>query len=208
MLRLLHGVGSERKLRLFVVACCRRVPRLVREERYRGVLCIAERFAESAASETDLEETQNVLLREESQRMGRSGWNADHAIRALACGCSIRSLTNDGAFVVGLARRFAVVSRREENRFQRSLLKDIFGNPFRQVSIQLIWLTPIVTSLATAAYEERFLPSGELDSTRLAILADALEEAGCTDAAILEHLRSAGPHVRGCWAVDLLLGKE
>jgi hypothetical protein len=72
----------------------------------------------------------------------------------------------------------------------------------------LSWNGGTVRHLAQAAYEERSLPSGELDTARLAVLADALEEAGCADAAILSHLRGPGPHVRGCWAVDLLLGKE
>jgi hypothetical protein len=96
------------------------------------------------------------------------------------------------------------------------------------------WLTPTVLSLARVAYEERpgryeqcpecRLPGrycrlchsttkvrvedGTLDPTRLAILADPLEEAGCADPDILSHLRSPGPHVRGCWALDLILGKE
>ena len=88
------------------------------------------------------------------------------------------------------------------------LLRDIFGNPFRPISINPIWLTPTVTTLATASYEERIMPSGELDPARLAVLSDALEEAGCDSPDILAHLRSPGPHVRGCWPVDLLLGKE
>jgi hypothetical protein len=89
-----------------------------------------------------------------------------------------------------------------------TLLRDIFGNPFRPVSINPAWLTPTVTDLATVAYEERALPSGELDPARLAVLADALEEAGCDNADLLSHLRSPGPHVRGCWAVDLLTGRS
>ena len=68
--------------------------------------------------------------------------------------------------------------------------------------------TPTVNSLVEAAYQERDLPSGHLDPARLAVLSDALEDAGCTDAAILDHLRGPGPHVRGCWALDLLLAKE
>lgn len=56
--------------------------------------------------------------------------------------------------------------------------------------------------------DERELPSGHLDAGQLAILADALEDAGCDNADILDHCRSDGPHVRGCWVVDLLLGKE
>jgi hypothetical protein len=91
---------------------------------------------------------------------------------------------------------------------QAALVRDIFGNPFRPVSVDPAWLTPTVVSLVQAAYDERPLPSGELEPARLAVLADALEEAGCTDAEILTHLRSPGPHVRGCWALDLVLGKE
>jgi hypothetical protein len=71
----------------------------------------------------------------------------------------------------------------------------------------LRWNGGVVEHLARAAYEERALASGELDRQRLGILADALEDAGCTDADTLNHLRSPGPHVRGCWVVDLLLGK-
>jgi hypothetical protein len=64
-----------------------------------------------------------------------------------------------------------------------------------------------VVALARAAYDQRELPAGTLDPARLAVQADALEEAGCTDADILNHCRRPGVHVRGCWAVDLLLGK-
>ena len=72
----------------------------------------------------------------------------------------------------------------------------------------LAWNDAVVVRLAQSAYEERHLPAGTLDNGRLAVLADALEEAGCTDADILDHLRGPGPHVRGCWPVDLCLGKS
>ena len=62
-------------------------------------------------------------------------------------------------------------------------------------------------SLAQAAYDQRILPIGHLDPARLAVLSDALEETGCTDAELLGHLREPGPHVRGCWALDLILAK-
>ena len=61
---------------------------------------------------------------------------------------------------------------------------------------------------AEATYENRSLPGGTLDNARLAVLADVLEEAGCADAELLGHLRRPGPHVRGCWAVDLLSGRS
>ena len=69
------------------------------------------------------------------------------------------------------------------------------------------WTTPDVVTIASAAYSA-ILPNGQLGPFRLAILSDALEEAGCTDAAIFDHLRSPGPHVRGCSALDLILGKQ
>jgi hypothetical protein len=75
------------------------------------------------------------------------------------------------------------------------------------VAFEPAWQTADVTALARAAYDERSLPSGRLDTARLALLADALEEAGCTEDAILSHLRGPGPHVRGCWALGLALAR-
>jgi hypothetical protein len=95
-----------------------------------------------------------------------------------------------------------------EQRVEAALIRDVFGNPFRPVSTNPAWLTATVRALAQAAYNERLLPVGTLHPSRLAILADALEEAGCTEHAVLDHLRSPGPHVRGCWAVDAVLAKE
>jgi hypothetical protein len=66
----------------------------------------------------------------------------------------------------------------------------------------------VVVRPAQAAYDERHLPAGTLDNVRLAILADALEEAACTSEEMLSHLRGPGPHVRGCWPVDLCLGRS
>jgi hypothetical protein len=86
------------------------------------------------------------------------------------------------------------------------LLREVYGNPYCPVPLSPHWRTPDVTALARAAYDEGGLPKGELDPVRLAILADALEEAGASGD-LLEHLRSAGPHVRGCWALDLALGR-
>ena len=72
----------------------------------------------------------------------------------------------------------------------------------------LNWNDRAIPRLAEAIYEKRRLPEGTLEPARLAVLADALEDAGCTDGDLLTHLRGPGPHVRGCWVVDLLLGKE
>jgi hypothetical protein len=96
----------------------------------------------------------------------------------------------------------------EARAFQSRLLREMYGNPFRPVSFRAACRTPTLVQLARAACDERIMPSGHLDPGLLAILADALEEAGCADQAILSHLRGPGPHVRGCWAVDLILGRE
>jgi hypothetical protein len=87
------------------------------------------------------------------------------------------------------------------------LVQEVFGNPFRPLTLDSAWLTPTVLSLVTATYDNRDLPSGTLQADRLAILADALEDTCCTEPAILGHLRGPGPHVRGCHVLDLILGR-
>jgi hypothetical protein len=99
------------------------------------------------------------------------------------------------------------------NAIMADLLREVVGPVlFRPLPpLKPTWLTwhgGIVQRLGEDAYEERHLPPGTLDNGRLAVLADALEEAGCTDTDILGHLRGPGPHVRGCWPVDLCLGKS
>jgi hypothetical protein len=95
-----------------------------------------------------------------------------------------------------------------EQKFLIDLLVDIHGNPLRPVVLDPGWRKAQVEGLARSAYEERSLPGGELDVARLAVLADALVDAGCNNWDILSHLRGPGPHVRGCWAVDLVLARE
>ena len=81
-----------------------------------------------------------------------------------------------------------------------SLLRDIFGNPFRPVAFDPAWRTEHTVGLALRMYDDR-------DFAAMPILADALEEAGCDSADILAHCREPGVHVRGCWVVDLVLGR-
>ena len=95
---------------------------------------------------------------------------------------------------------------------QCHLLRDLCGPlPFRPVTIApsaLAWNDGCIVRLAWAAYEERSLPDGALDSARLVVLADALEESGFADTAFLSHLRGPGLHVRGCHVLDVILGKR
>jgi hypothetical protein len=89
----------------------------------------------------------------------------------------------------------------EERKAQAALIRDIFGDPFPPPAFDPAWRTPDVTALATSIDDDRAFD-------RMPTLADALEKAGCHDPVILSHCRGLGAHVRGCWALDLILGKE
>jgi hypothetical protein len=98
-----------------------------------------------------------------------------------------------------------------EQKEQVSLLREVVGDPFRPLALDrslLTWEGGLIPRLAKAAYEDRLLPEGTLDLVRLGVLADALEEVGCPEAALLAHLRSPGPHVRGCVVVDAVLQRS
>ncbi|MBP3956137.1 hypothetical protein J8F10_12675 [Gemmata sp. G18] len=82
-----------------------------------------------------------------------------------------------------------------------TVLRDIFGNPFRPITFSPSWRTDTVLALAAQMYSSR-------DFSAMPILADALQDAGSDSAEVLDHCRGPGPHVRGCWVVDLVLGKD
>jgi hypothetical protein len=127
------------------------------------------------------------------QETGRA---SDHAATAVA---SSRYYGIDGSADRPIAGWYAEIEA--ERREQVPLFRDIFGNPFRPVAFDLRWRTADVLGLARGIYDERAFD-------RLPLLADALMDAGCDREDVLAHCRSDGPHVRGCWVVDLVLGKE
>jgi hypothetical protein len=109
-------------------------------------------------------------------------------------------------FPANVAARVAEASkdRVEERAIQCQLLRCIFGNPFRPVAIDPAWLTwndATVRRIAIAINDEQAFE-------RLPILADALEDAGCAEPAVLDHLRGPGPHARGCFVVELLTSRK
>lgn len=89
----------------------------------------------------------------------------------------------------------------KKNQLSEKALYDIFGNPGRPMSFDVTWLTGTVVALAQSIYNDRAFD-------RMPILADALEDAGCNSQDILSHCRQPDGHVRGCWVVDLVLGRE
>jgi hypothetical protein len=88
-----------------------------------------------------------------------------------------------------------------EEAHQAQIIRDIFGNPFRRTIITPCWLTETVVTLASGIYAERAFDE-------LSILADVLEDSGCENPEILSHCRKESSHVRGCWIIDMVLGKE
>jgi hypothetical protein len=196
---------GRRKLRLFGCACCRRILHLLPDRRSSEAIEIAELFAEGRISARVLKEAQLYANSVPPQGITDSLWNAHnaassavYALCAYATVDPIRARSH-----VGIALRWVsgVQDERAEMEVHAQLLRDIFGNPFRPVSIDPRWLTSTVVDLANAIYDERAF-------NRMPILADALMDAGCDIDEVIAHCRSDGPHVLGCWVVDRILGKE
>jgi hypothetical protein len=214
--------GGRRKLRLFVCACVRRIWSLLRQPESVNAVEVAERYADGLVSESEMADARargaEARAREVSE-ITRSGyWGSAKAAEHVTAE-NFRSGRGAVVFDAPYSAASAWVTEHKDGGLfsvrvnqhgagQVDLLRCVFGNPFHPVALDARWRTPDARMLAQSAYDERLLPSGELDRQRLAILADAVEEAGCADADILSHLRGPGPHVRGCWVVDHLLGKE
>jgi hypothetical protein len=189
MLEYVRESTSERKLRLFACAACRSLWHLLTDARSRQGVEVAELHADKL---TTAEQLYEAAIAADAGADDTHGEGADVADTAA-------DLTTGNAW--SGAHAAATMDYPAQRPLHANILRDLIGNPFRPVSPDPAWRTPNVVKLAKAIYDERAFD-------RLPILADALEEAGCTNADILAHCRGAGPHVRGCWVVDMLLGKE
>jgi hypothetical protein len=209
--------GQERKLRLFGCELCRRLESVYPDANCRHAIEVAERYADGLADEAELSRArvgvENGVERWRSPYRPYHGgpdrarmltWQATAACTALKAPQFAVALVTEAAremVLSGLAERAVALAGAGA---QTSLLRELFGNPFRAAFLDPLWLTwngGTVRSLAQVCYDERAFDC-------LPVLADALEDASCTDATILEHCRGPEPHVRGCWVVDLLLGKS
>jgi hypothetical protein len=145
--------------------------------------------------------------KDQSNSKGPGSYEVRWLLRGVAGGGDYRALEVADLWL----RWMRPDEQRAERAHQAALVRDIFGSPFRPApAVDLAWLAwngGTARRLAESAYAERTLPEGTLDPARLALLADALEDAGCTDAELLGHLRGPGPHVRGCRALDLITGR-
>jgi hypothetical protein len=208
MLEFLRWKVSERKLRLFACACCRKFWSRLGDRRARSAIEVAELFVDGLAPLSAL----SAAYREFSDAERRT-LHFDDALQLAAVGTALwkTSFALPGVVVGGFETALTACRVSTEGVESLTLLRDMVGNPFRPIAISpsvLAWSEVTVVRLAQASYKERLLPAGTLDYGRLAVLADALEEAGCTSEDILGHLRGPGPHVRGCWVVDIVLGKS
>ena len=227
MLAEVRKSASDRKLRLFAAACCRRlwfdVPDLSRR-----AVTISEAFVDGQAGLAELRDVEEVAECEWEGAEGHERWLAAAALHVTkgeaflsavwAARCASAAFA-DGAWREAVDAAALPVEGTEEWRMpmplplsvpwnerqaQAALARDIFLKPEVAIETHLDWLARdggIAVGLAQAIYEECALD-------RLPILADALEDAGCSDGALLAHLRGPGPHVRACWALDLVLGKS
>jgi hypothetical protein len=228
MLEVLRGSVSDRKARLFACACCRRAWSLLHDVRSRQAIEAAERYADKHASEGQLRialeaalAAHQALWDDCTRKVSPSQEDLQEATIAMEAAVAVwrtckarQAYANDVtiAFAPLHPAAYAVAGGERGGRIQTegilseyvvqaSILRDIFANPFRLVAVDQSWLKPNVVKLAQAIYEDRHFQD-------LPVLADALEKAGCADAEILGHCRGAGLHVRGCWVLDVVLGKQ
>jgi hypothetical protein len=198
MIWALHAEMTSRKLRLFACACCRRLWHLFLDGRCRSAVEVMERHADGRASR---DEQQAAHANAVAAARALTG-NADVAIRFITDPDEFYFLYGKAAeALLHALTRKKPSARPAESAAQATILRDILGNPFRPVAVDPRWLTANTVDLARTIYEERAFE-------RLPILADALMDAGSADEALLAHCRGPGPHVRGCWVVDLVLGKK
>jgi hypothetical protein len=226
---------TTRKARFFASACCRRVWDLLPSAEDRQAIEMVEEVAEKQRRPLELgtirKSCQAVSLGPSSaplpidpSKLG-GGAALEHCVVALTwqrqmmarpayCAADPKPWGDpDGAAndVRALLHfRLSPEASGREMAAQCDLLREVVGLSPQRPTLNpywLVWDHGTVVQLAQAAYDDRELPGGRLDSVRMTILAESLEEAGCTEETILAHCRS-GSHVRGCWVLDLLLGNK
>ena len=197
MLAYLKDNGSNRKSLQYAAAVCRRQPELLTDV-IRAWLEVIERllngeYIDGLEPEQPRAMSEALTLAEE----GPPGTRAQYAAIADVVFCTWVSDTVEGEQEKPIPTQELEAARRAN----ADLVRDIFGNPFRPVSLDPAWRTRTAVALARQMYESR-------DFGAMPILADALQDAGCDNNDILDHCRGPSPHARGCWVVDLVLGKE
>jgi len=214
-------LGSRKKI-LFACSCCRLIRSSLNDERIRLGVEVLERYADGSAGSDELGmalrraisaiEPFDAIEPPRSRAIRQLPW----VFRAVLDETRSEQVNVAGSFeeqVVTasvyrgaptfdeVARASVSLTAADSRAEQAKLMHDIFGNPFRPISIDPPWLTSTVVDLAQAIHQEKAFD-------RMPTLADALADSGCESEEIIAHCLSQGPHVRGCWVIDLLLGNE
>ena len=196
----------NRKSRMLGCACARRLWHLLGPI-YQTAIEVAEKYEDGTASEDELSRAAS-----QAETASHTDYRGDTAVDLARIVVQLASDPrtpfpdlDKAASAFAWDAENAVVdwdeAREKELAVQVALVREIFGNPFRPVPLDPTWLTFDVQALARGIYDYKAFD-------RMPILADALQDAGCENADVLNHCRDVpATHVRGCWVVDLLLGK-
>jgi hypothetical protein len=199
MLAFVTRTGSERKLRLFAVACCQRVWDKIRWAPTREAIRVAELYADGLVGEQEVRTARQAVNTKRETRGNRPIEEIQASAAALGALVVFGQDTSEWDIGTAYQCSFLICDDYPGEWTARSqLLRCIFGNPFRLMSMNPEWLTTDVRALATGIYTDRAFD-------RMPILADALQDAGCTSDDILNHCRAPGAHARGCCVIDLVL---
>jgi hypothetical protein len=200
-----HGKLPKRKARLLACAAIRWTWHLLTDPRSRKAVEVTELHVDGRASDEELMGVRKAAVEAANAMQAPKGaTQAREAKQAAHLAVWITLFGNDLEVVFWALEQVPTDIR-------DALTSDLFGNPFRPVFLDHTWLAwreGLIRHLAEAAYQKRQLPSGHLEPDCLSVLADALEEAGCDNQEILNHLRGPKPHTRGCWCLDLLLDRK
>jgi len=212
MLDFLRGRGSDRKLRLFACAACRQAWDELTDPASRRAVQVAEHYADGLVGRAELARAAKEVPQSEWTGKEPDIFNWYLVTPTVAADMTdLRTyawLTAEPNLPDLTPERAAALWAEHGDRllasdYQADLLREIVSNPFRPVALDPSWLAwndGAIRKMAQSVYDARAFD-------RLPLLADALEEAGCDNAGVLTHCRQPGEHVRGCWVVDLLLGK-
>lgn len=203
MLESLEQRASDRKLRLLAVSFARRAIHLCGSKRVAEALEVAERVADRELSGAKRGAARRWLKGTWSQPVSEALVASSNMAAVYSGWAAANALAHEGSTSLDEDQKEQHVQRQREKELatQSVILRDIFGNPFRPGAFSPEWRTDTALSLARQMYESR-------NFSAMPVLADALQDAGCDSKDILTHCRNDGPHVRGCWVVDLVLGKE
>ena len=198
MLESQKGKASDRKLRLLSTSCFQRLSRLLPALEQQQGIYVLEQLADGDIARNGcgnlVADLRHAIPRDERNQFP---FDDPHFVALML----YREFCSSSVAVHAITATAGLADGAAEQLVQASMMRDSLGNPFRPVTLDPSWLSSTAICIAQGIYDDKAFD-------RLPILADALQDAGCENADILNHLRSDGPHVKGCWALDLVLGKE